>query len=149
MTFCTSRQPFSAVSSTFGRWSRWNRCDISMKAIFPLLGSEATVSVGPPLVSSRWETSISGTFPFASDAVQAHTYSFKQMPASIRARVAALTDAHSILIEALSACFRWIVISCDLRSPRGRFFRSPVENVAMLYWQLTIASSKLLRFEDA
>uniref|UniRef100_A0A182MW27 Uncharacterized protein n=1 Tax=Anopheles culicifacies TaxID=139723 RepID=A0A182MW27_9DIPT len=66
-----------------------------MKAIFPLLGNDATVSVGPPLVSSRWDTSISGTLPFASDAVHAHTYSFKHIPASTSASVAAFTDAHT------------------------------------------------------
>lgn len=47
----------------------------------------------------------------------------------------------SVLILACIACFKWRVISVDLISPRGLFFRSPVLNVAMLYWQLTIANS--------
>ena len=40
-----------------------------------------------------------------------------------------------------NVCFKWWVISCDLRSPRGRCFRSPVLKVAMLYWQLMNAMS--------
>jgi hypothetical protein len=33
-------------------------------------------------------------------------------------------------------------ISADFRSPRGRRFRSPVLNTAMLYWQFTVTWGK-------
>lgn len=45
-----------------------------------------------PDTSSIWETSVNGISP-ANDAVHAQIYSFKQIPASINARVAALTEA--------------------------------------------------------
>jgi hypothetical protein len=47
----------------------------------------------------------------------------------------------STLIAAWSAWRRCIDISCDFLSPRGRRLRSPVLNVAMLYWQFTNALS--------
>uniref|UniRef100_A0A1A9UV03 Prokaryotic-type class I peptide chain release factors domain-containing protein n=1 Tax=Glossina austeni TaxID=7395 RepID=A0A1A9UV03_GLOAU len=52
-------------------------------------GSEATVKVGPPETSSKCDTSIKGTLFLLNEAVQAITNSFKQIPASTKARVAA------------------------------------------------------------
>lgn len=46
-----------------------------------------------------------------------------------------------VKMAASNVCCKCIVISVDLRSPRGRLLRSPVLKVAMLYWQLTTTRS--------
>lgn len=58
---------------------------------FPEMGNIATVRLGPPIVSSRWLTSTSGVSPLAKLDVHEITNSSMQIPASIKARVAALT----------------------------------------------------------
>lgn len=75
-----SRQPCRAVSITFDKWSKWNRCDISNNTMLPDIGNAATVNDGPPIISSWYEISTSGTSPFAKLAVQAITYSFNGIP---------------------------------------------------------------------
>ena len=46
-----------------------------------------------------------------------------------------------VRMAALNVCWRCMLISWDLRSPRGRRLRSPVLKVAMLYWQFTTTLS--------
>lgn len=61
-----------------------------------MLGKLATVSTTPPAASSTCPTSSkgAGTPAFhAIDAVQAHTYALRGIPASIKARVAQFTLA--------------------------------------------------------
>lgn len=63
------------------------------KLTWPEIGIAATVKLDPPDVSSRWLMSTNGVSPFAREAVQDTTYSRIGIPASIKARVAAFTQA--------------------------------------------------------
>jgi len=81
---------FLTCESTFSHISL-KQHNASLSHTFPDSGNAAIVKFGPPEFSSKWLMSTNGTSPFARLAVQATTYSVMGMPASIRAKVAALT----------------------------------------------------------
>lgn len=72
------------------RWSAWEK-------FYKFLIKTKLHPLPLPLISSKCDTSSSGTPSDVSDAVQAQMYSRMQMPASMRASVAALTAAQTSL----------------------------------------------------